>query len=139
MKQLLFLLFIVFFSACDKEIDYKDVLPYRVVDFVVNMNNPEYIDLLIPGQSAEASNYGVRGILIYNFNGSFKAFDLACPHLAPTDCSKMTFDGSLFLECHCDDSKFSIYDGSPQTNGVDNWAREYHVEKLDATHLRITN
>ncbi len=139
MKQVLFLLFIVFLTTCDKEENYNDVLPYRAVDFVVNLNLPQYNDLLIPAQYVETLDYGIKGVLIYNFNGSYKAFDLACPHLNPATCQKMSFDGSLFLECYCDDSKFSIYDGSPQTNGIDNWAREYRVTKLDASNLRITN
>ncbi len=139
MKRLFFILLIVFLSSCDKEETYNDVLPYRVVDFVVNLNNPQYIDLLIPGQSVVNNDYGVQGVLIYNFNGSYKAFDLACPHLDPLSCQKMSFDGSLFLECHCDDSRFSIYDGSPQTNGVGNWAREYHVVVIDGTNLKVTN
>lgn len=140
MKKLLLFLFILSFYTCDKTEDYNDMLPYHVVDFVVNMNLPQYSDLLIPGQSKETpENYGVKGILIYNFNGNYKAFDLACPHLTLSACSKMFFDGSLFLNCPCDDARFSIYDGSPQTNGISNWAREYYVVKLSNSQLRITN
>lgn len=139
MKQLLYILLIVFLTTCDKEEQYNDLLPYQTVDFVANMNLPQYSELLIPGQSVVTDDYGIKGVLIYNFNGSYKAFDLACPHLDPATCQKMSFDGALFLECFCDDSKFSIYDGSPQTNGVEYWAREYHVTKLNDINLRITN
>lgn len=131
---------LLFFASCDKSENYDDLLPYRTVDYIVNMALPQYSDLLIPGQSKETpENIGVKGILIYNFNGSYKAFDLACPHLDPTTCAKMTFDGSLFLECPCDDARFSIYDGSPQTDGINYRAREYHIVRLNNTQLRITN
>lgn len=139
MKQLLLFLFILSFYTCDKTEDYNDVLPYRVVDFVADMNLPEYVDLQIPGQSVETDNYGLKGIVIYNFNGNYKAFDLACPQIPLSTCSRMTFDGSLFLNCPCDEAKFSIYDGSPQTDGVSYWAREYYVVKLSNSQLRITN
>ena len=135
MKQLLLFLFILSFFTCDKTEDYNDVLPYRVVDFVANLTMPQYNALMIPGQYAETTDHGVNGVIIYNFNGNFKAFDLACPHITPSACSKMFFDGSLFLNCPCDDAKFSIYDGSPQTNGVSHWAREYHVVKLNSSQL----
>jgi len=139
MKQLFFILMLLSLAGCDKTENYDDVLPYRVVDFVANLTLPQYNALMIPGQSAETTDYGIKGVLIYNFNSSFKAFDLACPHLDPATCTKMTFDGSLFLKCPCDEAKFSIYDGSPQTNGINYRAREYHVEKLSETQLRITN
>ncbi len=84
-------------------------------------------------------NIGIQGIIIYNFNGSYKAFDLACPHKPVRSCDKMEFDGSLFLKCPCDDAKFSIYDGSPQSSDVVDFAREYHVQEMGGNQLRITN
>ena len=104
------------------------------------MNLPQYSDLQITGVYKETpSNIGIQGVIIYNFNGTYKAFDLACPHKPVRSCSKMTFDGSLFLTCPCDDARFSIYDGSPQTGEISDFAREYHVEQLGGNQLRITN
>ena len=126
-------------TSCDDAVS-NDLLPNITVNYIVNMNLPQYSGLQIPGVSKETpSNIGVQGILIYNFNGSYKAFDLACPHLPVNSCAKMEFDGSILLTCTCDDATFSIYDGSPQTNGVANSAREYHVEILGGNQLRITN
>lgn len=139
MKHFLLLLIVISLTNCDKTENYDDVLPYKTVNFIVYFNNPEYNGLEIPGVWKETTSYGVKGVLIYNFNGSFKAFDLACPHLDPATCSKMTFDGSLFLTCPCDAARFSIYDGSPQTNGINYRAREYHVERLNDSQLRISN
>jgi nitrite reductase/ring-hydroxylating ferredoxin subunit len=104
------------------------------------MNLPQYSDLLIPGVYKETPpEIGVQGIIIYNFNGTYKAFDMACPHLAVNSCSKMTFDGALWLKCPCDEEKFSIYDGSARSGSISNLAREYHVQVLGTNQLHITN
>jgi len=138
-KNTLILVSIILIVSCSDPVS-QDLLPNVPVNYIVNMNNVQYSDLQIPGVFKETpSNIGVKGILIYNFNGTYKAFDLACPHLPVTSCDKMEFDGSILLTCTCDDTKFSIYDGSPQTNGISNSAREYHVEVLGGNQLRITN
>jgi len=139
-KKLFFILISIVLVVSCKEPEYNDLLPNVTVNFTVNMNLPQYSDLQIPGTYKESpSNIGVKGIIIYNFNNTYKAFDLACPHLAVSSCSKMEFDGSLFLKCLCDDTTFSIYDGSPQSNGASNWAREYKVQVLGGNRLQITN
>ncbi len=50
----------------------------------------------------------------------------------------MNFDGSLKLKCPCDNSEYSIIDGSPQTAGNIHFAREYKVI-LNGSTLNIRN
>jgi len=127
-------------GKCSDPEEPTDLLPDIQVNYIVNMNLPLYQDLLIPGAYAETpQNIGVQGIIIYNFNNQYKAFDLACPHYPTGSCDKMTFDGSLYLTCPCDETKFSIYDGASQNENVSQRAREYHVEELGGNQLRITN
>ena len=138
MQRLLLLCFIVLFYACEKN-ETIDYLPKIKVSETINLNLPQYQNLLTPNNPVY-TNGGLKGILIYNTGSTpkYKAFERACPN---NDCnSPMTFDGSLKMKCPCDLSEYSIYDGSlqPERTGG-NFAREYRVLVLNSTTLNITN
>ncbi len=137
MKTLFYLFFFLLIFSCDNPTP-NDLLPNTPVDITINLNNPEFNNLQIPSGWAYTSG-GIKGILLYNRNGTYVAFDRACPHLAPTSCSAMVFDGFL-LKCTCDNSLFNIFNGGiSETEGVNYSAREYHVQVINASSLRITN
>lgn len=135
-----FLIILVAFSlaACSND-DSEAILPNVPVDITVNMNLPRYIDLQTPTGWVYNPG-GIRGIVIQNQGvGSppYKAFDRACPN---NDCTTaMNFDGSLKLNCVCDESTYSIIDGSPQTPNGRYFAKEYKVTVINANTLNITN
>lgn len=138
MKKLLVICTFFLLVSCEKN-DLNDVLPDIIVDEIIDLNLPQYINLQTPSGWAY-TNGGLKGIVILNTGtGSqpFKAFDRACPN---NDCSSpMTFDGSLKLTCPCDDSEYSILDGSPQTAGNSHFAREYRALLINSATLNITN
>jgi len=141
MRKLLLLCFLILFFSCENN-DTDDLLPDVQVNVVIDLNLPQYIDLQTPTGwiNTSGGNDGIQGILIQNTGvGSppFKAFERACPN---RDCgSPMKFDGSLKMKCNCDNSEYSIIDGSPQTEGNLHFAREYRVLVLDPSTLNITN
>ncbi|WP_456424307.1 hypothetical protein [Lutibacter sp.] len=136
-KLFLLLPFIIFFS-CEKNVT-NDILPNVSVNVTINIDLPQYIDLQTPTGWTEI-NGGIKGILIQNTgigNPPYKAYDRACPN---NDCATpMVFDGSLKMKCPCDNSEYSIIDGSPQTSGNIHFAREYRVNVLNSSTLNITN
>ncbi|WP_457611232.1 hypothetical protein [Lutibacter sp.] len=136
-KLFLLLPFIIFFS-CEKNVT-NDILPNVSVNVTINIDLPQYIDLQTPTGWAEIAG-GIKGILIQNTgigNPPYKAYDRACPN---NDCATpMVFDGSLKMKCPCDNSEYSIIDGSPQTSGNIHFAREYRVNVLNSSTLNITN
>lgn len=138
MRKLFLLLVLVVFYSCEKN-DTNDILPDVFVDETINLNLPQYIDLQTPSGWAY-TNGGIKGIILQNTgigNPPFKAFDRACPN---NDCATpMTFDGSLKLKCSCDNSEYSIIDGSPQTAGNIHFAREYRVNVINGSTLNIRN
>ena len=138
MRKLLLLLTIAIFYSCEKN-EVLDLLPSLSVNISVDRNLPQYINLQTPSGWAYA-NGGLRGILVLNTGigtPPFKAFDRACPN---NDCpTPMDFDGSLKMKCACDDSEYSIIDGSPQTSGHNQFAREYKVTVVGGTILNIRN
>ncbi|MDO9275911.1 MAG: hypothetical protein Q7T92_10225 [Lutibacter sp.] len=138
MRKLFLLLLLAVFFSCEKN-DTNDVLPDVFVNETINLNLPQYINLQTPSGWAYTSG-GIKGIVLQNTgigNPPYKAFDRACPN---NDCAApMTFDGSLKLKCSCDNSEYSIIDGSPQTAGNSHFAREYRVNVLSGSTLNITN
>jgi len=132
-KLIIFILIIGLFS-CGTSDDGNSGLPNVPVNETVFLNTTG--NLQVVGGSAVISG-GISGIIVYRFStDQFLAWDRACPHLQPNECAGMNLDG-FFMVCSCDDSKFSILDGSPQ-NGTPFAARQYRVIKNGET-LIITN
>jgi len=138
MRKLLLLFFLISFFSCEKN-NSNDILPNIKVNVVLDLNLPEYIKLKTPSDWTYVQG-GLQGIVVQNTgigNPNYKAFERACPN---NDCSSpMTFDGSLKLKCPCDNSEYSIIDGSPQTAGNIHFAREYKVNVVNESTLIITN
>ncbi|GGG95308.1 hypothetical protein GCM10011416_11020 [Polaribacter pacificus] len=138
-KIILSLLFLTALISCTKSSIENDLLPNITVNETVNLNLPKFINLQVPGGSAYISG-GVNGIVIYKLNNNeFKAFDRACPHLPVSSCTQMVIKNTIKLVCPCDDSEFNILNGSPLTEGITHYAREYLVTVFNANTLRITN
>jgi len=139
MRNLLLLCFLISLISCEEN-ETIDVLPKVPVDVIVDLNLPQYINLQTPTGWVYTTSGGYRGLFIQNTgigNPPYKSFERACPN---NDCSTaMTFDGSLKFTCPCDGSEYSVIDGSPQTAGNSQFAREYRVIKINGSTLNITN
>lgn len=134
MKKLILIIIFINLLSCGSSDDGNPILPEVAVNQTVFLNTQS--DLQAIGGSTMISG-GIAGIIIYRFsNEQFLAWDRACPHLQPQVCSRMNING-LLMECPCDQSKFSILDGSPQSN-TPYAARQYRVIKEGQT-LFITN
>jgi nitrite reductase/ring-hydroxylating ferredoxin subunit len=123
--------------SCSNTDDGNTILPSVPVNETIFLNNPNALSLKVPTGSITIPG-GIAGIIVYNFNDSqFFAWDRACPHLAPQTCSRMNVVDVFWMDCPCDDSRFSILDGAPQS-GSSFAARQYRVIKNGNT-LIITN
>ena len=135
MKNIFLALIIFVFLACGSSDDPNNSpLPNITVNETIFLNIQT--SLQVVGGSATIPG-GISGILVYRLNNAqFLAWDRACPHLPPQQCSPMTFDG-LLMTCTCDDTNFSILDGSPQS-GTEFAAKQYRVVR-NGESLIITN
>lgn len=127
MKNIIpFIALIFIFVSCKESAEYRQRCDI-ITPQTIYLNNPEFNDLLTPGNTATA-NGGPRGLALYNAGTHFVALSRECPN--DTDCSQpMTIENSLFLVCPCDESKYSILDGSPQTEGVTQSVCEFKVSQ----------
>lgn len=139
MKRATFLIITLLFLSCTQSGDNNNCFPFVSVNETVNLDLPQFIDLNVPGGWAYTTG-GLQGLIVYNINGNqFKAFDRLCPGQNVSSCSQMIVDNNVRILCQCDDSEFNILNGQPLTAGVECFAKEYLVENLNGSILRITN
>jgi nitrite reductase/ring-hydroxylating ferredoxin subunit len=137
-KTLFFFLFLGFLN-CSNHQDLNNCIQSLPLNYTTDLNNPELINVLVPGGFVELSG-GSKGILLINVNGNeFVAYDKLCP---VNDCdTPMNFERGIVLKCQCDQSEYGVgkgIGGAPQTDGFICPAIEYSVKK-NGTVLRITN
>lgn len=139
MKKILVLVILTVFLGCSNNDNNNDCVPFINVNETINLDLPQFIDLQVPGGWAYAPG-GHQGLILYNINGfQFKAFDRICPGQDLNSCSQMNVDASLRIICPCDDSEYNILNGAPLTEGASCFAKEYLVENISDSVLRITN
>tara|TARA_B100000941_G_C28423354_1_gene510040 strand:- start:62 stop:490 length:429 start_codon:yes stop_codon:yes gene_type:complete len=109
--------FLLLIFACTK--DNIQVNPnLRNIDFniSINLNLPYYDNLRFTGGSALLSQGGINGVLLFNLNGSYLAWEASCPNHAIRSCSKLTIKGVL-AECRCEGNQYSLAIGQLIKNG----------------------
>ena len=134
MKNLFILFVFAFFLNCSDDSIENDCFSDISLSGIINLSNPEFIDLQVPG-GYTTTTVQTRNILIINrATSGYKAFDLECPE---GDCSSnMTFDG-LKIICPCSDKEYNSLDGSP-INGEGCFALEYDVLESSNATLQIS-
>ena len=137
MQKLVILILFLSLLSCGASDDGNTILPNISVSETVFLNNPSAQNLKFPTGSITISG-GIAGIIIYNLNDiQFFAWDRACPHEDPINRCVLNVVDTFWMECSCDDIRFSILDGSPQS-GTQFSARQYRVVR-NGDNLIITN
>ena len=105
----------------------------------LNLSLPEYNQLQFAGNSYATYNYGVKGIVIYNINGSqFTAFELSDPNHPASDCSGMTVNG-VIATCSCEGNSYNIITGEPATQGDLQYTMKPYRIQRSANILEVWN
>jgi len=113
LSKFIFLFFffsVVTFHSCEK---IKEVIPYVYVNFYVDLTDPQFIDLTVPGNSVKVTG-GVKGLLIYRKTvgetDDFAVFDRMCTYELDTDCRiDVENTSSLYAKCECCESEFNLF------------------------------
>ncbi|MBV1887999.1 MAG: hypothetical protein KUG51_01790, partial [Urechidicola sp.] len=115
----------------------SDVYKRQIISpATINLVNPQFINLQIPAGWAYATG-GPRGLIMYNAGSSFKAFSRECP--IESCANNLVVENDIKMVCPCDNSAFSILDGSPQTTGVSVSVCEFRVTQVSSSVLNVTN
>jgi len=141
MKKYLLLILLPLIYSCSQDAfnNNNPYLPNYGFSTTINMNLPQYSQLLYTANAVYVNNAGagIRGIFVFNTgNENYVAFDAACPNQALSSCSTMTINGIKAL-CSCDGSQYSFFSG--QAEGQQYPMKQYRVQRISATSLRIYN
>jgi hypothetical protein len=145
MKKTFFLGSILLILSCsdDNNGDNNQFLPPSNVNYQINLNLPQYVNLRSPGNNFidRTENGSIRGIIIYNLNNTqYSAFELSDPNHSPNNCSAIEVENgtSVTATCGCDDeNSYDIITGQ-KTSGNGFGLRRYNVQKEGNT-LFISN
>lgn len=106
---LLFIVLVTLPLSCGKE-DHP--VPDYWVNFTINLESTQYIELNGIGGWAYFSG-GYKGVIIYRWSfDEFKAFDRACPHHPYEACGVVDVTDPPIATCECCGSQYLLIDGS---------------------------
>ncbi len=129
----------VLFSCAKKNSTTQPEIPYVAVNFAINPNSTQYIELNHIGGVVTVTG-GYRGIIIYRASETeFMAFERACTYDPTGDSAQVRVDVSG-ITAHCPQckSKYILTDGSAY-NGPTQWPLKQYRTNYDGTYLYVTN
>ena len=130
--------FFILFSGCSKQ-QNKNEIPVVSVNFVINPNSTEYLDLNVVNGWVTVTG-GYRGIIIFRKSlTEFMAFERACPYDWQQSDARVNVESSgITATCpHCK-SKFILLDGSPYA-GPSPYPLKQYQTNYDGSLLYIYN
>ena len=107
---------------------------------IVNLNYPQYQRLKMDGGYVYIEDGGLRGIILYRASeGSYIAFERACPYHPEATCAQVQVDGSsLFMIERCCNSSFGFSDGQPTSGPAQRPLIQYRID-ITGTTLKISD
>lgn len=115
-------------------------IPYKFVDFTVDVNRAGNGSLTAIGGYIVEPNEGVKGIIVFHRgNDDFAAYDRCCSYRPNDTCAKVNVDSNLLTATdRCCESRFLLSDGSPVQGPASRVLKQYLVTRSGSL-LRITN
>ena len=127
----------VLLGGCRKE--DRGGVPLTPVDISINVNNPAYIDVSVPGGWLYLSG-GSQGLIVYRASpDEFVVMDRHCPYQPAEYCRVFVDDSEIIArDSACCHSAFSIVDGSVVQGPAALNLQRYNTS-FNGTTLRIYN
>lgn len=131
------LLTIALLVGCKR--DRPGGVPLTPVDIAINVNNPAYVDLAVPGGWLYLTG-GSLGIIVYRRSPEeFVAMDRHCPYQTEELCRVFVDESEVIArDTLCCGSAFLITDGSV-TQGPSALSLQRYNTSFNGTTLRIYN
>lgn len=121
------MIFFLALTSCKKE-NPQPVIPEVYVNFNLNPNSTEFLELNYPGGWVTVTG-GYRGILLYRLTmDEFLAFERTCPWDPEKEGARVEVEESgLTAVCPVCGSKYIILDGSPFEGPSTYLLKQYHT------------
>ena len=140
-RKIILLLSLLLLSCGKNEISRNPNLTKVKFNVSVNLNLPSNDNLRFTGGSSLLTLGGINGILLFNLNGTYLAWEASCPNHPVKNCSKLNLKGVL-AECDCEGFQYSLAVGqllNPDENTTLNFPlMPYRINQSGNT-LYITN
>ncbi|KLT71654.1 MULTISPECIES: hypothetical protein [Flavobacterium] len=126
----------VLFSCSDSGKSNKNPnLPNYSVNAYLDTNLPLYSNLKFISNPVFVPNFGAQGLIVIKTGeGTYNAFDAACPNEAANACAPLKIDG-LNAVCSCDKSAYNLFSGL----GNKEYPLKQYRAQLTGTVLHIYN
>jgi nitrite reductase/ring-hydroxylating ferredoxin subunit len=141
--------FAITLSSCDN--NKNDVIPDVVVDFNLDLNDPQFVGLNVMGGSDTvdsrtnnwgqfASGFNGNGIIIYRGADEFYAYDRTCPHDYTVNglSIKVNIDFTLAICPKCGTSYALAAFGTP-ASGIGRYPLKNYRTSFDGRYVRVWN
>ena len=110
-------------------------IPNYSVNAYLDTNLPTYNKLIYPSNPVYVANFGAKGIIVMKTGeGTYTAFDAACPNQPLNSCTAMTIDG-IYAVCSCDKTQYNLFTG---LGGKEYPMKQYRVES-SGTVIHVYN
>ncbi|MGS2725465.1 Rieske (2Fe-2S) protein [Psychroserpens sp. BH13MA-6] len=141
MKRLTCVLYLLLLTNCggNDNINNCNFLLNVGVNFTLNLNLPQYNQLMFTSNTVYVPNQGNQGVYVTNVgNGNFRAWDASDPNHAPSSCSFLEIDG-INVTCGCaDENEYNLYTGQALNDPLPCGLKEYRVT-VSGNNLTISN
>jgi len=141
MKKLLFILPLLLLSNCkgDDTINNCNFLIDVGVNSTLNLNLPEYSQLMFTSEVVYIPNQGNLGVYVINVgNDQYRAWDAADPNHIPETCSLLQREG-IEVTCGCvDENRYNLFTGQSIEDPLPCGLKEYRVT-VSGNNLVISN
>jgi nitrite reductase/ring-hydroxylating ferredoxin subunit len=134
----LFSSFLFINNSCKKD-KKEDLIPNVFVDFYINVNSTQYLELHSINGWVNVTG-GVRGIIIYRKSiDEFMVYERNCTYQPSNTCAKVSVDNTnLMAVDSCCGSKFLLTDGSVIQDPATYPLKQYR-NTFDGTTLHVFN
>ena len=138
MKRLMFFMVPLLFFACTKQ---QVIIPYAPVNIYININEPLYNNLQVPGAYVIIPNQGSKGVVIYRSSwDEFIAYDLHATFEPQNNCGCVVSQDDLFiLEDPCSSSTYSVISGQVITGPAVQGLQYYPTNWDGFSIVRVNN
>ena len=106
-RKIFLVLLITVFSCSKNEIVRNPNFSTVKFNIAVNLNLPSNDNLRFTGGSTRLAQGGINGILLFNLNGTYFAWEASCPNHPIRSCSRLDIKGVL-AECGCEGYQYSL-------------------------------
>ena len=130
-------------TSCSKNsLNRNPFLPEIDFEFTINLNLPIYNNLKFTGGSILLTDFGHKGIILYNLNNNnYLAWEASCPNHKPNSCSKTKLTGSL-TTCECENYQYSLATGqllNPSPEETNQYPMINYGVRISGNNLLIYN